>query len=292
MSARRRAVVVAVCASLLLHAAVWMLLGAPKRIAEPARVPQVLAARFIPAGDAGGASQPAGRRAAAEPKQPVPPVAVPPPMPDATPTSRPPEVQRGQEARTPMPPPVEAPVAPRPPRPATSPALASESPRPSPADTGMADGVRSAPVPPHSDAAPPDSPPRVDGPTPRGTADAAASASAAMAGGDVDASDLDVAPRPLSEVRPEYPAGAGIRSGEVVLDLSIDAAGVVRNAVVVRATLPGWFEASAMEAFLRVRFAPGLRDGQPTAARMRVAVYYSASGISLGGAEAGAGSAR
>lgn len=104
---------------------------------------------------------------------------------------------------------------------------------------------------------------------------------------DPEATDLDVPPRPLSDVAPVYPAGAGIRSGEVVLDLHIDAAGLVRNVAVVSATLPGWFEASAMEAFLRARFSPGLRDGRPTAARMRVAVVYSASGVSLGGGSGG-----
>lgn len=104
-----------------------------------------------------------------------------------------------------------------------------------------------------------------------------------------DASALDVPPRPLSNVAPVYPAAAGIRSGEVVLDLLIDDTGLVRNVSVVSATLPGWFEASATEAFLRTRFSPGLRNGQPTAARMRVAVVYSASGVSLGGGSGGAG---
>ena len=133
-----------------------------------------------------------------------------------------------------------------------------------------------------------DANPQWEQPAVRGESERAGRPPTGSTAPDPDATDLDVPPRPLSDVAPVYPPAAGIRSGEVVLDLFIDGMGLVRNVTVVSATLPGWFEASATEAFLRTRVSPGLRHGQPTASRVRVAVVYSASGVSLGGGSGGA----
>ncbi len=81
-----------------------------------------------------------------------------------------------------------------------------------------------------------------------------------------------------------YPSGAGMQQGQVVLDLMISAGGVMEDVRIIEATPVGLFEASAIAAFAATRFAPGLRAGVPTAARMRVAVQYSATGMSVSGA--------
>jgi TonB family protein len=77
-----------------------------------------------------------------------------------------------------------------------------------------------------------------------------------------------------------------MRQGEVVLDLLIGAGGAVEDVKVIEATPVGLFEASAISAFAGTRFAPGMRAGVPTAARMRVAVQYSATGMSVSGSSA------
>jgi protein TonB len=116
----------------------------------------------------------------------------------------------------------------------------------------------------------------------------AAAVVAASAAAYQSTSELDPPPRPLTEIQPAYPAGAGIRSGHVVLDLLIGASGAVEDVKIIEATPPGLFEASAIAAFIATRFSPGMRVGVPVAARMRVAVQYSAAGMgaTVSGADA------
>ncbi len=287
MSIRRPALLAAVCLSILLHAALWMLLAGPRRIDGPALAPRVLEARFIAARDAAPALE-AADRSAPRGASPAAAAAV---QPTPAPAAR-----RSAPAAEPHPPtaPADASAVPRAARStrsvSTSMSAPAEPPPPPPAPPAGTAPAPSAPAEPHDRqtraAAQRTAAPAASQGTTVGAVNPPPAGSAAV---DPDATDLDVPPRPLSEVAPVYPPAAGIRSGEVVLDLSIDAMGLVRNVTVVSATLPGWFEASATEAFLRTRFSPGLRDGRPTAARMRVAVVYSASGVSLGG---GAGGAR
>jgi protein TonB len=99
-------------------------------------------------------------------------------------------------------------------------------------------------------------------------------------------SELDPPPRPLAEIRLAYPPDAGTRAGEVVLDLLIGSSGTVDNVKVIEATPQGLFETSAIMAFVSTRFSPGMRAGVPTAARMRVAVQFSATGMAVSGADA------
>ncbi|MDM0009115.1 energy transducer TonB [Variovorax sp. J22G73] len=110
-------------------------------------------------------------------------------------------------------------------------------------------------------------------------------ASASAAAAYLPASELDPPPRPLTEIRLAYPPSAGMRTGEVVLELLIGSSGAVENVKVIEATPPGMFEASAIGAFVSTRFSPGMRAGVPTAARMRVAVQFSATGMAVSGAE-------
>jgi len=87
-----------------------------------------------------------------------------------------------------------------------------------------------------------------------------------------EARDLDVYPRLVAPVEPEYPASAanpGV-SGELTLVLLIDEAGIVQDMQVVDAQPPGYFEDAALTAFRSARFSPAQREGH--AVRSRIAI--------------------
>jgi protein TonB len=95
-----------------------------------------------------------------------------------------------------------------------------------------------------------------------------------------DASDylltklLSVGPRPLDDIEPAYPEGADLRTGKVVLRLLISDTGHVDNVAVVRANPPGVFDASAIEAFSKARFSPGLAAGIAVKSQITVEVDF------------------
>ncbi|HTT37112.1 MAG TPA: energy transducer TonB [Burkholderiales bacterium] len=87
-----------------------------------------------------------------------------------------------------------------------------------------------------------------------------------------EARDLDVYPRLVAPVEPEYPVSAanpGV-SGELTLVLLIDEAGIVQDMQVVDAQPPGYFEDAALTAFRSARFSPAQREGH--AVRSRIAI--------------------
>ncbi len=94
------------------------------------------------------------------------------------------------------------------------------------------------------------------------------------------ARDLDVQPRALAEIVPDYPAEADRRrvSGKVRLLLELQADGRISDVDVVSATPPGVFEASAIEAFRDARFAPAQKNGRPVRARVVIEVVYDWAG--------------
>jgi protein TonB len=96
------------------------------------------------------------------------------------------------------------------------------------------------------------------------------------------ARDVDVHPRALREVRPDYPAAADRQqlSGKVMLQLKLEADGRVSDVDVVRADPPGVFEESAIKAFRAARFAPAQRNGQPVRALVLIEVVYDWEGQS------------
>ncbi len=98
-------------------------------------------------------------------------------------------------------------------------------------------------------------------------------------------SGLDVAPRALDAIEPEYPEAAGSIEGTVLLRLLINSAGGVDEAAVVRATPPGYFEASAIAAFSKARFSPGYFLGIPVKSQLLIEVGYTP--INRGGAVSG-----
>jgi protein TonB len=90
------------------------------------------------------------------------------------------------------------------------------------------------------------------------------------------AQQLDVYPRALSPLQPEYPEPAaqeGIR-GEVTLLLMVDERGAVQEVSVVRALPEGYFEAAAVAAFRIARFKPAQKDGRTVRSRILVKVAF------------------
>lgn len=90
------------------------------------------------------------------------------------------------------------------------------------------------------------------------------------------AKQLEVYPKPLRKVAPEYPevAATAHLGGEVVLLLLIDETGAVVESSVVEANPPGHFEASALEAFSHARFSPARKNGRDVKSRVLIKVVY------------------
>lgn len=94
------------------------------------------------------------------------------------------------------------------------------------------------------------------------------------------ARDVDVHPRALREIVPEYPYAADRQrqSGKVRLQLKLEADGRVSDIDVVSATPPGQFEESALKAFRDVRFVPAQKNGRPVRAMVLIEVVYDWEG--------------
>lgn len=94
------------------------------------------------------------------------------------------------------------------------------------------------------------------------------------------ARDLDVHPRALREIVPDYPDDADRRrlSGRVRLQLKVEADGRVSDIELVSASPPDVFNESALRAFRDARFAPAQRQGRPVRALVLVEVAYEWGG--------------
>ena len=88
------------------------------------------------------------------------------------------------------------------------------------------------------------------------------------------AHELDRRPQILSHVEPRFPALALVPTGRVVLRLYIDETGAVDAVAAESADRTGDFEAAAREAFAAARFLPGIKDGAPVKALVRVEVLF------------------
>ncbi|OIR06857.1 transport protein TonB [mine drainage metagenome] len=83
-------------------------------------------------------------------------------------------------------------------------------------------------------------------------------------------------PAPLTPIAPEYPEAAlalGI-PGRVEILAHVGEDGRVESAVVVKTSLDGVFDRSALEAVRETRFAPGTVNGKPTKGIYRAVVLY------------------
>lgn len=94
------------------------------------------------------------------------------------------------------------------------------------------------------------------------------------------ARDVDVHPRALREIVPDYPVAADRQrlSGKVRLQLKLEADGRVSDVDVVSAAPPGMFEDSALKAFRDARFAPAQKGGRPVRALVLIEVEYDWEG--------------
>lgn len=230
--------------SLGLHAAVIALV----QVTPPARLnpgAPVIEARLVPA----QAALPAVAPPVAPPVAPSPPEAkVPPPTPEKLPLLAPSEPDKALPLAKPVvAPPVEA-------------AVAAAAP---PAEPAVAAAAPAAPAP-----APP-----------------AAPAPVVAIASSVDltyysAREVDVHPRALGKIVPDYPADADRRrlSGKVQLQLKLEDDGRISDIDVVSAMPPGIFEDSAIRAFRDARFAPAQKNGQPVRAKVLIEVVYDWEG--------------
>lgn len=88
--------------------------------------------------------------------------------------------------------------------------------------------------------------------------------------------DLDVQPRALREIVPDYPDEADRQrlSGKVRLKLKLEADGRVSDVDVVSSTPPGLFDDAAARAFRDAHFAPAQKNGRPVRALVLIEVEF------------------
>jgi protein TonB len=95
-----------------------------------------------------------------------------------------------------------------------------------------------------------------------------------------DARAVDVHPRALREIVPDYPEDADRRqlSGKVRLQLKLEADGRVSDIEIVHADPPEVFDESVLKAFRNARFAPAQKNGHPVRALVLIEVVYDWEG--------------
>lgn len=95
-------------------------------------------------------------------------------------------------------------------------------------------------------------------------------------------SELDEQPRPVNEIRPDYPAHAFAQGleGWVRLLLLIDEQGNVRHLEVMDASPARTFDESALTAFRLAHFVPGKRGGEAVKSRMILKVDFDLDRLS------------
>lgn len=94
------------------------------------------------------------------------------------------------------------------------------------------------------------------------------------------ARELDVQPRALHAILPEYPPEADRQhlSGKVLLQIRLEADGRVSDLGIVDADPPGLFDDSALKVFRAARFAPAQKDGRAVRALLLIEVKYDWEG--------------
>lgn len=90
--------------------------------------------------------------------------------------------------------------------------------------------------------------------------------------------ELDVRPLIRTHVMPEYPPELQDVTGRVVIQVFIDEAGMVDDVTVSQAEPAGLFEASAIAAWRRARFTPGIKDQKAVKSRIVLEVTYGSPG--------------
>jgi protein TonB len=152
-----------------------------------------------------------------------------------------------------------------------------------PSTTAEALPVAEPLAPPPARPAPPAAPPQPADPAPAAAPPAAAPAAAITSSVDLtyyDARDVDVHPRALREIVPDYPEDADRQrlSGKVRLQLKLEADGRVSDIEIVHADPPEVFDESVLKAFRNARFAPAQKNGHPVRALVLIEVVYDWEG--------------
>ena len=83
-------------------------------------------------------------------------------------------------------------------------------------------------------------------------------------------------PERIAVAAPDYPAQAHGRNGKVTLAVDIDATGKVSKAVVESSEPRDVFDAAALDAVRKYRYAPVYRDGKAVPAHVQETVYWDA----------------
>lgn len=244
-----RRLLVALWLSLGLHGVLIAMVQVAPRASAPAT--SVIEARLERREPAAASVPETPAAAEVEPEAAV--VSEPPPAPELVPEKKPEPVPLAVEPEVPEP-------APALPQPIPAPAVAAAPPKPP--------AAAASPAPP-GPAAP-------ERESPRTLLEIPSAVDLAYYG----AREVDVLPRALREIRPEYPGEADRRrvSGNVRLELKLEADGRVSDVEVVEASPPGLFEESALAAFRQARFSPAQRNGRPVRARIVIDVKYDYEG--------------
>ena len=92
--------------------------------------------------------------------------------------------------------------------------------------------------------------------------------------------EIDVVPRAVSAIVPDYPLEADSQklSGKVTLQLKIEADGRVSEVDVVNSVPSGVFDTAAIKAFRNARFTPAQKNGRPVRVQVRVPVAFDWEG--------------
>jgi len=87
-------------------------------------------------------------------------------------------------------------------------------------------------------------------------------------------------PELINQVEPVYPIDMKRKgvAGKVVLEFTVDARGKVQSPKVVRSSNPA-FDQPAIDAVLKFKFKPGVRNGKPVAVRMRMPIAFNLEDI-------------
>ena len=88
--------------------------------------------------------------------------------------------------------------------------------------------------------------------------------------------ELDEAPRPVVQLRPQYPPQARLRQqeGYVTVEFIVNPDGSVDAPTVIDAEPSGIFDQAALRAVTRWRFSPGMRRGEAVTVRVRQRVEF------------------
>lgn len=104
------------------------------------------------------------------------------------------------------------------------------------------------------------------------------------------ASELDRRPRPESDITLPFPESENLPRGtrvSAVLVLYVGVDGAVDRVEFAQSALPPAFARTATETFARVRMQPGMKDGRPRRAMMKIEVEFEAPAFRKSATDAG-----